>query len=89
MDHQQADFAVGFVCVVSAGGSLTYKVQHTFDDVQDSTVTPVWIDHPIVAGQTSTQNGNYAFPVKAIRLNVTVYASGSVYLRVLQGGKSS
>lgn len=84
VDRNANNFAIGFGCVVSAGGVLTYKIQHTFDDVQDSTVTPTWFDHPSVTGKTANQDGNYAFPIAAVRVNVTAYTSGNVTLTLIQ-----
>lgn len=77
------NFAVGIGCVVPSG-TLTYKVQHTFDDIYDSSVTPTWFDHASITGKTASSDGNYAFPVRAVRLNVTAYTSGSVVMTVLQ-----
>lgn len=79
-------FAVGFGCVVSGGATLTYKVQHTFDDVLNPAVTPTWFDHSTITAQTANKDGNYAFPVAAVRLTVTAYTSGSVTLTLLQQG---
>jgi hypothetical protein len=84
MDHQCNPFSVGVACVVSAGGTLTYKVQHTFDDIQDSTITPTWFDHETILAKTASDDGNYAFPVRAIRLNVTAYTNGNVKMTLLQ-----
>lgn len=83
VDYVDTYFAIGFGCVISAGAVLTYKVQHTFDDPNG---TPNWFDHPYVTGQTASKDGNYAFPIRAIRLNVTAYTSGSVTLTALMGG---
>jgi len=82
LDFRASSFQVGFGCVVT--GTLTYKVQHTFDDVQNPLVTPTWFDHPDVTSKTANADGNYAFPILAMRLNVTAYTSGSVTMSVLQ-----
>lgn len=81
--HSNMD--IGFGVVISAGGSATYTVQHTFDNVFDSSVTPTWFDHASVAGETASLDGSYSASIAAIRLKVTVYASGTVTLTVLQG----
>ena len=85
LDYKQNPFNIGLGCVVSAEGSLTYKVQHTFDDVFDTSVTPTAFDHSSITGETASTDGNYAFPVRAIRLTVTAYTSGNVTMTVLQG----
>lgn len=74
MDREQAPFAVGFGVIAS--GTVTYTVQHTFDDVN-------WFNHGTVVNATTSLDGNYAFPVSAIRLNVTA-GTGSATITILQ-----
>ncbi len=83
MDQYQSPFNVGMGVVVS--GTINYTVQHTFDNVFDSTVTVTWFSHPVLAALTANQDGNYAFPVKAIRLKINS-GSGVAALTILQAG---
>lgn len=165
VDYLAIAFGIGFGCSVSSGASLTYTVQHTFDDlgpgspgttpttgfhyptggISQTTTTITVTDanhglsvgdfvqlqgcgsgmdgaytvasvtnanvytltsavsqsatassagfvcgarvynHPVVVGATARQDGNYAFPIRAMRVNVTAWTSGSVSLTVLQG----
>jgi hypothetical protein len=85
VDHLKNPFNIGFGVTIGAG-VLTYKVQHTFDDVQDAAVTPVAFDHPDVTGETTNQDGNYAFPIRALRLTVTAWTSGTATLTIVQAG---
>lgn len=80
------EFAIGIGCVVTGGSTLTYSVEHTFDDIFDPTVTPTAFTHATIAAETTSQDGNYAFPVRAVRLNVTAYTAGSVTMTLLQAG---
>lgn len=80
VDYSQANFAIGFGLVITGVG--TYKVQHTFDDPDAS---PAWFDHSVVTGKTASIDGNYAFPIRAMRLTCTAYTSGSGTLTILQG----
>jgi len=82
MDYKQSPFNVGMGAVVS--GTVTYNVEHTFDDVYNATVTPVAFTHSTMIGQTINTDGNYAFPIRAIRVNVTA-GTGSTTLTILQG----
>jgi hypothetical protein len=82
MDSKQSPFNVGFGVVMS--GTLTYTVEHTFDNILGG-ATPTWFPNATVAAAVASANGNYAFPVTAIRLNVTAYTSGQAVLTVLQG----
>ena len=89
MDNYQAPFNVGMGVAVSSGASLTYTVQHTFDDVQSPDFDPAtatWFPHATLAAKTASADGNYAYPITGIRLNVTAYTSGSVTLTVIQSG---
>ena len=62
------------VVAVPDQGEITFSVQHTFDNVFDPRVTPTAFDHSTVSGKTASIDGNYAFPIAAIRI---VVASGS------------
>lgn len=85
MDIYISAFQVSLALTVS--GTVTAKVQHTFDDVFNSAVTPTWFDHPSMTGLTANTDGNYAFPVRAIRLNVTA-GTGTGTLTIVQSGIS-
>jgi archaellum component FlaF (FlaF/FlaG flagellin family) len=80
MDFRAQVFNVGFGCEVT--GTVTYSVQHTFDDIYNTAITPVWFNHEYVNAQSANMDGNYAFPVSAIRLNVTA-GTGSVTINIL------
>ncbi len=89
MNLHATPFNIGLGIAVSGGASLTYKVQHTFDDVFAAgfvAASATWFDHSTITGKTASFDGNYAYPVVAIRLNVTVWASGTATLTVLQAG---
>lgn len=81
LDTYANPFNVGFAVVLT--GTATYTVQHTFDDPASS---PTVFSHPTVAAQTANADGNYAFPVRAIRVNVTAYTSGTITLTAIQAG---
>jgi hypothetical protein len=83
MDQYLSPFNVGIGVVVS--GTVNYTVQHTFDNVFDPLVVPTWFSHPVLAGLTANADGNYAFPVAAIRVLVNSGA-GSATATLLQAG---
>jgi hypothetical protein len=86
LDTYISPFNVGMGAVVS--GTATYTVQHTFDNVQAPGYNPAsgnWFNHPTMTGLTGSQDGNYAFPVTAIRVNV-VSGTGTVTLTAIQAG---
>lgn len=82
-------FSVGIGVDLSPGASLTYTVEHTFDDVMSPTFNPgtaTWFPNTGLTAQTTDKDGNYAFPVTAVRLNVTAWTSGTVNFTVIQAG---
>ena len=82
LDYKQSPFNVGFGVVVS--GTVTYTIEHTFDDVFDSSITPTAFQHSTVVGQSADANSNYAFPVRAVRITISA-GTGSATLTLLQG----
>ena len=82
LDYKQNPFNIGLGIVVN--GTITYDIEHTFDDVFDATITPVAFKHSSLTAQTTNKDGNYAFPVRAIRVNNTA-GTGSTTLTILQG----
>ena len=78
---------MGLAVVVS--GTITYKVQYTFDDVfakgySPTAGTSTWFDHPTLTGSASL-NSNIAYPVTGIRLTTSA-GSGSATLTIVQAG---
>lgn len=75
-------WSLGLICTVSAGANLTYSVQVTADQLPSASGN--WNNHDTLVGQTASANGNVAYPITGIRLNVTSFVSGSVNLGVAQ-----
>jgi hypothetical protein len=86
LDRLISPFNIGLGAVVS--GTVTYTIQHTFDDIYDSTVTPTWFPHATLVNLTANADGNYAFPVRAIRINNTA-GTGTTTLTILQAGSGN
>lgn len=71
--------SVGFGCVLSSDGNLTYEIQHTFDDIQDIDTTDfTWFTHEMVSAKTDNQDGNYAFGCSCVRAVVTSFTAGTL-----------
>lgn len=76
LNHFQTPFNVGFGVTKTGDGEMTFSVQHTFHEVLSSANAPanasaMAFDHSEVSGQSASIDGNYAYPVAAIRLLVT------------------
>lgn len=78
------------VAVVVNSGSITYNVEHTFDYTGSSTFissNATWFQNSGMTAQSTNANGNYAFPVTAIRVNVTAGSStGTAAFTAIQAG---
>ena len=82
LDYKQNPFNIGLGIVVN--GTITYDIEHTFDDVLAQGVTPTAFKHSSLTAQTTNKDGNYAFPIRAIRINNTA-GTGTTTLTILQG----
>jgi hypothetical protein len=81
LNIQQEDFKVSLGLEITGTG--TYKVEHTFDNVQTD-ASPTAFTHSVLTGITSNTDSNYNFPVRAIRLTCTSFSSGSATLMIIQ-----
>jgi hypothetical protein len=76
---------IGFGCIIT-DGSPDYTVQHTFDDptVVDLNTSATWFSHPTIVAEDVNADGNYAFPITAVKL--VVDGTGTVELKLVQAG---
>lgn len=76
---------------VTVTGTINFDVQHTLDDVFESisaSQNARWFDHSTIAADTASVDGNYAFPVRAIRfLTNSVTNGATVVFTILQGSR--
>ena len=82
LDYKQNPFNIGLGIVVN--GTITYDIEHTFDNVFAQDTTPTAFKHSSLTAQTTNKDGNYAFPIRAIRINNTA-GTGTTTLTILQG----
>jgi hypothetical protein len=73
LDPLQNPFSVSFGCVINA--SPNYTVEHTFDPILTG-ATPTAFPHASVATATANKDGNYAFPITAIRVTMNSGTGG-------------
>lgn len=74
-----AYFGIGGGVVVS--GSLTYTLQHTFDDIFNTSLASLNVfscDDTALVGATTSQSFNYAYPIGASRVAITGTGTGSL-----------
>src|SRR5262252_6474750 len=82
VNWRQDPVNIGIGCVITSG-TATYNVEHTFDDITVGAPTN-WFPNINISGATTNKDANYAFPIRAVRLNVTA-GTGTVVMAVLQG----
>ena len=84
MDWRIVPFSLSYdVIKVTGGGTLSATVQTTLDNVNDSTITPVWTD--VGSALTATTRGTLTAPVQFIRLTLTTTTGTDVVFKLLQG----
>lgn len=87
-DRWQTPFNIGFGCYVA--GSAHYTVQHTFQDPLSVSADQLhWYPHENVVAASASIDGNYAFPVAGIRLEISAAAvsadvDNSVTIHIIQ-----
>ena len=87
VDYRAQVFNIGIGCSLTAGATLTYSIQHTFDDVYAPGYNPAtgtWFDHTTLTARTTNSTSSYDAPVVAVRVNVTAYTSGTLTVVFLQ-----
>lgn len=84
LNHRSPNFSVGIGCRITA--TATYTVEHTFADPFSPTFNPssvTWYPNSGLTSKTDNADGNYAFPARAVRLNVAA-STGSVVMEIIQ-----
>lgn len=85
VDYKQNPFNIGLSLVFSNTPNLTCKVEYTLDNVFDSSITPTAFTHTTLSSVTTNNVGSITSPIRAFRLTVTSWTSGTVTLTALQG----
>lgn len=84
LDPAAVPYVVSLTAYVSAGADLTYTVEHTA--IPQPTTSSDVLNTPLLTSKSESGSSNFAFPVAAVRLNVTAHTTGSVTLHVWQAG---
>ena len=85
VDYIQNPYNISLALVFSNTPNLTCKVEYTLDNIFDPLVTPTAFAHTSLTGITSNTVGSITYPIRAFRLTVTAWTSGTVTLTALQG----
>lgn len=85
VDYKQNPYNISLALVFSNTPDLTCKVEYTLDNIFNSSVTPTAFTHASLTDITTDATGSITYPIKAFRLTVTSWTSGTVTLTALQG----
>jgi hypothetical protein len=90
-DIMQTPFNIGIGCVINSTSAITsYNIEHSFDYTGSSVFissNATWFQNSTISAASSNVTGNYAFPVTAIRPNVTAGSStGTLTVTLIQAG---
>ena len=85
VDYKQNPFNIDVAVVLSNTPNLTYKVEYTLDDVFNPAITPTAFSHSTLVGLTANRQAPITSPVRAIRLTITAWISGTATMTALQG----
>ncbi len=86
LDRHRNPFYIGFG--VTRGGTIDYSVQHTFDPLISAPpdFVPDVFPHDTLGGNVvTTEDGNYAFPIAAMRIRINTGA-GTLSVGIIQAG---
>lgn len=89
VDHWSTPCNIG-VGVNNVGGAL-YYVQHTFDSpftvaLNSSPSAANWLNNDFLSSATTSDDTNYAFPPRAIRLALAPSSSAQATISIRQAG---
>lgn len=94
MDYMQNPFQVSIGCTLGTAAG-TFSVQHTLDyatvfsPTWNGSTGVTWFNNTGITNATASITGNYAFPVAAIRLNVTsALATTTVTMNIAQASNA-
>lgn len=88
LDITENPASISIGCRILAGATATYGCEYTYDDIFDSTVTPVAFGSltGIPTGSTTSKDViGLTGPVRAVRLNVAAVTGSGVKMTILQG----
>jgi hypothetical protein len=88
-DYMIRPFNIGIGTIVNST-AVVFSVEHSFDYTGSSvfiSTAATWFPNTGITAKTTNTDGNYAYPVSAIRLNVSAASStGTVTLKLIQAG---
>jgi|SRR5580698_5490098 hypothetical protein len=86
-DQSITPFNVNVVCLLSNGGTVSYKLQYSYDSLDNPVLNDTnatWIDsNDIPAGTSASAETNFSTPIARVRL-VIASLTGTLTMKMLQ-----
>ena len=88
--HRKQQFNIGFGVILNSG-TVTYAVQHSYDDYEggektQQTYPTTWFTHGTATGKNASFDAAYTSPVSAIRLSVSASSSANIIGKFIEAG---
>lgn len=83
-DLHISPFNIGFGAIIAT--TCKFTIQHTFKNPDDGLAASDWFSHEYVVAASANIDGNYAFPVRAIRVQASAASEGGVSVTFIQAG---
>lgn len=87
VDQNKKPFSIGIGVKIT--GTINVTVEHTFDDPFNAAAVLAGLtafSHPTLVAITASADGNYAHPVRAVRLTVNSVSGGTAVATFIQAG---
>ena len=87
LDWMQSPFDVTLQVVLPTGATATYTLQETNDDLNNPTITPIWVNDPVLAGVSATGTTSLNSPFRWVRCTVAALGGSPAQIQfyVTQG----
>lgn len=83
-DVHQNPFNISIGAVIATTAKFT--IQHTFDNPL-TTTSLTWFPHDFIVAASANVDGNYAYPVYGIRVEISASNEGGVSTTFIQAGQ--
>lgn len=81
IDWRIAPVNVGYAVIIPGGVTASVTFDHTYDNVNDPNITPVWLASSAI---TATTEGTVTVPFQFVRLTIASVSGGAVTLKLNQ-----
>lgn len=81
LDWRIAPVNVGYAVIFGTGATGSVTVDHTYDNVNDASITPVWFSSSAI---TTTTEGTITAPFQFVRISITSLTGGALTFKLNQ-----